>query len=489
MRFAPLEFTMRRLLENVMDSAKVRGADYADIRVVRRQTQEIEVKNGAIDALTHDEEYGFGIRVLLGGAWGFACSSRVHGKEMEAILSKALKIARASAKAQGGKILFDPAPAIVDRYQTAFHSDPFQVSPEAKISLLLAAEEKMRKLKKVKISEDLMGAYKTEKIFASAEGSYLEQEIVECGAGISATAIEGEDVQVRSYPNSFRGNFATRGYEWIEGMNLLGHAERVAEEAVHLLSAKPCPSKVTTLVLDGSQVALQVHESVGHPIELDRILGTEASYAGTSFLDLGMVGKFKYASDLVNITADATAPGGLGTFGYDDEGVPAQRTPIIAQGILVSLLTSRETAHHLGKDSNGTMRADGWNRIPLIRMTNINLEPGEWTLDRMIEETRDGLYLSTNRSWSIDDKRVNFQFGTEIGWEIKNGKLGEMVKNPTYTGITPQFWNSCDAIADRNHWQMWGTPNCGKGEPGQVAHVGHGASPARFRNVQVGVMK
>jgi TldD protein len=480
---------MKRLLESLMDSAKLKRVDYADIRVVRRQIQEIEVKNGTVDALTHDEEYGFGIRVLLGGAWGFACSSRVRGKEMETVLSKALKIARASAKTRSGKSLFHSAPAIGDRYQTALRTDPFRVSPEAKINLLLTAEEKMRRLKKVKISEAFMGAYKTEKIFASTEGSYLEQEIVECGAGISATAIEGEDVQVRSYPNSFRGNFATRGYEWVEGMNLPDHAERVAGEAVQLLSAKPCPSKVTTLILDGSQVALQVHESVGHPIELDRILGTEASYAGTSFLDPGMVGKFKYASDLVNITADATVPGGLGTFGYDDEGVPAQRATILVQGILVNLLTSRETAHHLGKGSNGTMRADGWNRIPLIRMTNINLEPGDWTLDRMIEETRDGLYLSTNRSWSIDDKRINFQFGTEIGWEIKNGKLGEMVKNPTYTGITPQFWNSCDAVADRNHWQMWGTPNCGKGEPGQVAHVGHGASPARFRNVQVGVMK
>jgi TldD protein len=489
MPYASLGFTMRKLLENVMDSAKVRGVDYADIRVVRRQTQEIEVKNGAVDALTHDEEYGFGIRVLLGGAWGFACSSRVRGKEMETVLSKALKIARASARSRGRKILFHSAPAIVDRYQTPFRTDPFQVSPETKINLLLAAEEKMRKLKKVKISEAFMGAYKTEKIFASTEGSYLEQEIVECGAGISATAIEGEDVQVRSYPNSFRGNFATRGFEWIEGMNLPDHAERVADEAVQLLSAKPCPSRVTTLILDGSQLALQVHESVGHPIELDRILGTEASYAGTSFLDPGMVGRFKYASDLVTITADATAPGGLGTFGYDDEGVPAQKAPILVRGMLVNLLTSRETAPHLGKESNGTMRADGWNRIPLIRMTNINLEPGDWTLDRMIGETQDGLYLSTNRSWSIDDKRINFQFGTEIGWEIKNGKLGKMVKHPTYTGITPQFWNSCDAVADRNHWQMWGTPNCGKGEPGQVAHVGHGASPARFRNVQVGVLK
>ncbi len=241
--------------------------------------------------------------------------------------------------------------------------------------------------------------------------------------------------------------------------------------------------------MDSSQLALQVHESIGHPIELDRILGTEASYAGTSFVKPEMVGHFRYGSDKVNVVADATISGGLGTFGYDDEGIRAQRVPIISQGIIVNLLTSRETAHHLGRESNGTMRADGWNRIPLIRMTNINLDPGEWTLEGMIADTEEGIFLTTNRSWSIDDQRINFQFGTEIGWEIKDGKLREMVKNPTYTGITPRFWNSCDAVANRDHWQMWGTPNCGKGEPGQVAHVGHGVAPARFRNVQVGVMK
>ena len=378
---------------------------------------------------------------------------------------------------------------MVGRYQTPISVNPFDVSTEAKLELLFKADEIIRRNKKVRISEAFMGSYKTEKTFASTQNSYIEQEIVECGAGISATAIEGGEVQVRSYPNSFRGNFATKGFEWVEQLALPDHAERVANEAGKLLSAKTCPSKVTTLILDSSQLALQIHESIGHPIELDRVLGTEASYAGTSFLNPGMVGQFKYGSEIVNVVADATFPGGLGTFGYDDEGVKAQRVPIISNGILVNLLTSRETAHHLGKESNGTMRADGWNRIPLIRMTNINLEPGGWTLEQMISDTDEGLFLTTNRSWSIDDKRINFQFGTEIGWEIKKGKLGEMVKNPTYTGITPQFWNSCDAIANRDHWQMWGTPNCGKGEPGQVAHVGHGTAPARFRNVQVGVMK
>jgi TldD protein len=480
---------MRRLLENVMDLAKVKGVAYADIRAVRRQMQEIAVKNGNVDALTQDEEFGVGIRVLFRGAWGFACSSKVSHKEMEKTLIKALRIARASSNRKGNKVHFQPSSPVVDSYRTAFSVDPFQVPVETKLALLLEAEAILRRHGRVKISEAFMGAYRTEKTFASTEGSYIEQALVECGAGISATAIEAREVQVRSYPNSFRGNFATKGYEWIESLALQDHAERVAQEAEQLLFAKPCPSKMTTVILDSSQLALQVHESVGHPIELDRILGTETSYAGTSFLRPEMVGQFRYGSEKVNITADATFPGGLGTFGYDDEGIKARRVPIISQGVLVDLLTSRETAHHLGRESNGTMRADGWNRIPLIRMTNINLEPGDATLEQMIADTGEGLFLSTNRSWSIDDKRINFQFGTEIGWEIKHGKLSDMVRNPTYTGITPQFWNSCDAVAKREEWQMWGTPNCGKGEPGQVAHVGHGTAPARFRNVQVGVMK
>ena len=480
---------MRELINNILDLAGFKKVDYADIRVVRRQNEEIEVKNGNVEALVRDEDFGFGIRVLFQGAWGFACSSKVTKKEMEAIFGEALKIAKASSKAKRENIFFPTLSSSVDQYKTTISIDPLDVPPEIKLQLLLKADEILRRNKRIKISESFLGSYKTEKKFASTEGSYIEQEIVECGAGISATAIEGGEVQVRSYPNSFRGNFATKGYEWIEGLALPDHAERVAEEASQLLSAKPCPSKMTTLILDSSQVALQIHESIGHPIELDRILGTEASYAGTSFVKPEMVGQFKYGSDIVNIVADAKVPSGLGTFGYDDEGIRAQRVPIISNGILINVLTSRETAHHLGKESNGTMRADGWNRIPLIRMTNINLEPGEWTLEQMIADTDDGIFLSTNRSWSIDDKRINFQFGTEIGWEIKNGKLGEMVKNPTYTGITSHFWNSCDAIANKDHWQMWGTPNCGKGEPGQVAHVGHGAAPARFRGVQVGVMK
>ena len=480
---------MRDLIRNILDLATLKGASYADIRIVRREFEEIEVKNGNVEALTQDEDFGFGIRLLYRGAWGFACSSKVTKGEMERVLGKALKVAGASSMVRGKVISFPPASPVIDRYKTPYSIDPFGVSVETKLNLLLTSDEILRKNKRVKISEAFMGSYKTEKTFASTEGSFIEQELVECGAGIGATAIEEGEIQIRSYPNSFRGNFATKGYEWVESLSLPKHASRVADEAEQLLRAKPCPSKITTLILDSSQLALQVHESIGHPIELDRILGTEASYAGTSFLKPEMVGRFHYGSERVNVVADATVPGGLGTFGYDDEGVPARRVPILSAGILVNLLSSRETAHCLGKESNGTMRADGWNRIPLIRMTNINLEPGEWTLEQMIADTEEGVLMSTNRSWSIDDKRINFQFGTEIGWEIKGGRLGGVVKNPTYTGITPTFWNSCDAVANRDHWEMWGTPNCGKGEPGQVAHVGHGAAPGRFRNVQIGVMK
>lgn len=479
---------MRNLVHHILNLAKLKKADYGDIRIVRRRFEEIAVKNGKVDALTEDEDYGCGIRVLSHGAWGFACTSAVNKKEMEKALNRALKIAKESSGLKEKDILFPSAAPATGEYRTPISIDPFEVAIDKKIQLLFESDAILRRNPKVKISQAFMGAYRTEKTFASTEGSVVDQRIIECGAGISATAIEGSEVQVRSYPNSFRGNFATRGYEWVEDLRIQDQAERIAEEAAQLLSAKPCPSGITTIILDGSQLALQVHESIGHPIELDRILGSEASYAGTSFLNVEMVGNFQYGSEHVNIAADATVPGGLGTFGYDDEGVRSQRVPIITRGRLVGLLTSRETAHLLGKESNGTMRADGWNRLPLIRMTNINLEPGEWTLEQMISDTEEGLFLSTNRSWSIDDQRINFQFGTEIGWEIKKGKRGAMIKNPTYTGITPNFWNSCDAVANRDHWQLWGTPNCGKGEPGQVAHVGHGTAPARFRNVRVGVL-
>jgi TldD protein len=229
---------------------------------------------------------------------------------------------------------------------------------------------------------------------------------------------------------------------------------------------------------------------------LDRVFGSEAAFAGTSFLTPDMLDSFRYGSPIVNLTADATVPGGLGTFAYDDEGVPAQRVPLVREGLFVGYLSSRETAVELAKlrgedpgiaRSGGAMRASGWNRIPLVRMTNVNLEPGEWTFEDMVADTDEGVYMEMNRSWSIDDRRLNFQFGTEVAYEIKKGRMVRLLKNAIYTGMTPQFWGSCDAIGDADHWRVWGTPNCGKGQPSQIAHTGHGAAPARFRDIEVGV--
>jgi TldD protein len=226
---------------------------------------------------------------------------------------------------------------------------------------------------------------------------------------------------------------------------------------------------------------------VGHAIELDRILGWEAAFAGTSHLDLEKLNTHRYGSEVMNITADATLPGSLGSFGFDDEGTPAQAVDIVRDGRWVGVLSGRDSAARAGVAPGGMVRGDGFNRLPMVRMTNVGLLPGDSSLDEIIAETGDGVYMSTNRSWSIDDRRLNFQFGCEIGWEVKNGKLGRMVRNPTYTGITPQFWGGLDMLAGSGEMVYWGTPNCGKGQPIQIGHTGHPAAPGRFANVRVGV--
>ncbi|MBI5034548.1 MAG: TldD/PmbA family protein [Chloroflexi bacterium] len=484
---------MKDITARALNIAEQRGATYADIRVVTRLTQRIAVKNGQVEALQQDETLGFGVRVIANGAWGFASSSRLEAKEVERVVSQAVAIAKASAMTKTKDVNIGPKIQSTGVYETPIKTDPFTVSLDEKIGLLLKADAEMRKTKGVKVARGEMAFQRENKIFASTEGAEVKQEIVESGCGIvaMATDLETGEVQVRSYPNAGGRHQQTRGYEFILEHKLVENAGRVGEETVALLTAEQCPSyDAMTIILDGSQLALQVHESCGHPIELDRVLGSEAAFAGTSFLTPDKLGKFRYGSEFVNITADATIPYGLGTFGFDDEGMPAQKTEIIKNGLFVGYLTSRETAQHLKLgQSNGTMRADGWNRTPIIRMTNISLMPGTWDVNDLIADTSDGIWMETNRSWSIDDRRLNFQFGTELAWEIKGGKKTRMFKNATYTGITPQFWGACDAVCNDKSWVVWGTPNCGKGQPPQVAHTGHGASPARFRNVRVGLVK
>ncbi len=479
---------MRDLTDRALDTATSLGASYADIRVVRRQDEQVTIKSGRVEAVASGENEGFGVRVLVDGAWGFASSHRLTTADADRIAAEAVRIARASATALRDPAVLDDRPPATGRYATPVAEDPFTVPLETKIGDLLAADEALRRVKGIAFTESLYAAQREDKVFAASDGSYVEQLITHTGAGLEANAIDGDEHQRRSYPDN-GGGWGSAGYELVRSFDLVGNAERIANETLELIQAPQLPPGVRTIVLHPSQLYMQVHESCGHPTELDRAFGTEASYAGTSFLTTDKLGSFRYGSDLVDIVADATVDGGLGTFGWDDEGVAAQQVPLIQGGMFVGYLSSRETAPRIGRRSGGAMRADGWNRIPLIRMTNVNLlpKPG-MTFEQIVEDTDDGLLFETNRSWSIDDRRLNFQFATEVCREIKGGKLGQLYRNGTYTGITYELWRSMDAVGDASSWKMWGTPNCGKGEPGQTGHVGHGVSGARFRDVRVGVM-
>ncbi len=483
--------SMKDIASWILNTAETRGASYCDLRVVDERARTVATKNGKIGHASSSESLGVGVRVISDGAWGFAAAQDLSRASVEAAAAHAVDVARASARVKQHEVRLAPEKPYVDDWTTPYQTDPFTTSITENIALLMKVDAEMRAVPGVTLAETLLSFRRYEQWFYSSMGSDIHQTKFITGAGYSAYSFAGTEIQKRSYPNSFGGQYQNRGYELVEELKLVENARRIAEEAVALHKADQCPAGTFDIILDSSQLGLQIHESVGHPIELDRVLGMEANFAGTSFLTTDKLRKLRYGSELVNIVADATVEHGpgLGTFKYDDEGVPAQCTPIISKGLFTGYLSSRETAPDIGEDhSNGTMRAEGWNRIPLIRMTNISILPGEkpLTLEQLIASTDYGIFFQTNRSWSIDDKRYNFQFGTEMGWEIKNGKLGRMFKNPTYSGITTEFWNSMDAICSRDQWTLWGTPNCGKGQPMQTMGTGHGASPARFRSVKVG---
>jgi TldD protein len=477
------------LARRAIAAAQEAGASYADVRLVRKKEETITVKNGAVEALASGVSEGIGIRVVAGGAWGFAATGSEDPVQIAETARLAVRIAKASALAAKAPVALGEVEPVRDRWQSHYKQDPFEVPLEEKISLLQEADRRMRQSPQVRVAESRLEFMQEEKWFLSSEGAEIEQHRTEAGGLIAATAVAGEEVQVRSYPSALEGYHAARGWEVVEELDFPAGAERIGREACELLSAPLCPSGDTDLILDGSQMALQVHESCGHPTELDRVFGSERSYAGTSFMTPDKLNQLQYGSPIVNLNADATLPGGLGSFGYDDEGVPAQRVDLVKAGIFCGYLSSRETARQLGMKSGGAMRAESWNHLPIVRMTNINLDPGDWSLEEMIQDTKAGIFASSTKSWSIDDLRLNFQFATEAAWEIKDGALGRLLRNATYQGITPQFWNSCDAIGNREEWKLWGVLNCGKGQPVQTMHVGHGAAPARFRKVRMGVLE
>ncbi len=478
---------MIHIAKSALDAALRPGVSYADARLVHSRDRVLSTKNGKVGNMSAGESMGIGIRVLWNGSWGFAATDDLSKQGIEICAALAVDIARASALARKVAAELAPEPPAKAVWESPCAIDPFSIPVERQIALLLAADEEMRREKGITLAEAALEIVRSRQIFVSSEGAEIDQTRTTTGCGIVCHSFAEGEIQKRSYPNSFGGQYQLAGWELVEGLRLLDHAPRVASECVALHAADQCPEAVTNLVLDSSQLGLQIHESIGHPIELDRVLGSEANYAGMSFLTLDKLGSLQYGSEIVNAVCDGTmAHGpGLGTLAFDDEGVAAQRVDIIRDGRFTGYMSSRETAGAIGQGrSNGTMRAAGWHRLPLIRMTNVSVEPGESTLEQVFD--CDGIYMETNRSWSIDDKRYNFQFGCEIGWEIRGGKRVRMLKNPTYSGITTEFWNSCAAIANRDHWTLWGVPNCGKGQPEQVMGTGHGASPSRFSNIKTG---
>jgi len=482
---------MKHIVDWALNVATLRRATYADARVVAERGRALTTKNGKVGSASDSESSGIGVRVIADGAWGFAATDDLSRPAVEATAVRAVAIARASARVKLHDVQLAPEKPVTAEWTTPHQTDPFSISVEQNIDLLLKIDSELRAVAGITLAETNLNFHREEQWFVSSEGTNIHQTKYSTGAGYAAYAFADNEIQKRSYPNSYGGQWQSKGYELIDELKLVENARRIAEEAVALHHADQCPEGTFDIILDSSQLGLQIHESVGHPIELDRVLGMEANFAGTSFLTLDKLRSLRYGSDLVNVVADARlAHGpGLGTFGYDDEGVSAQCTPIITNGLFTGYLSSRETAHTIDAErSGGTLRAESWNRLPMIRMTNVSLLPGEkpLSLEQLIAATDHGILMQTNRSWSIDDRRYNFQFGCEIGWEIKNGKRMRVLKNPSYSGITTEFWNSLDAICSRDEWTLWGTPNCGKGQPQQVMGTGHGAAPARFGKVKVG---
>ncbi|MBI4656472.1 MAG: TldD/PmbA family protein [Elusimicrobia bacterium] len=479
---------MFNFCKKAIEIADKRGVDFGDIRIIETRRRVLSVKNGEIGDMDDSVTLGFGVRILHKGAWGFASSDKINAEEIKKTTLKAIQIARASSMLKERNVKLAPEPAYRDFWQTPRLIDPFEIPMERSLELLFRIDSVLRKKPAIKSAVSSMKFVREHQWHMTTEGSEIEQDILSSGAGFFVKAVETGEVQDRSYPSTHGGQTLSMGYELMENLKLLDNAERVREEALALLKAKDCPQDQVDLIIGGNQLALQIHESVGHATELDRVLGYEESFAGSSFATTEKLGKFRYGSPIVNLVADATLPGGLATAGYDDDAVKAQRWHIVRDGVLSGYMTNREFAHAIGMNRSwGSNRAEGYDNIPITRICNLSLMPGKWELSDLIKDTKKGIIMENNRLWSIDQKRLNFQFGCEIGWLVENGRKTKIVKNPTYQGITPQFWNSCDAICNENHWQLWGVANCGKGQPMQTAMMCHANSPARFKKVKVGV--
>lgn len=458
------------------------GAEYGDIRIQDSQTEQIEGEDRRIASIRDIRDIGFGVRVLYHGAWGFAASSILSLEEVPRVADLAVEIAKGSASVALEKVRLAPEPVHRDRIVTPCRIDPFTVPLEKKTDLLLTTMETLHRQSGVARSSASLWARRDRKLFVSTEGTHVEFDLLAGQGDCTGTALyEG-----RFASRSFNTPHLRQGYELIEDADLQREASRVAAQAVEKVKAPVVDAGQYDLVLDPEHLSLTIHESCGHPSELDRALGYEANYAGTSFLTTEKLGTFRYGSPDVSLVADNTEPDTLAATGYDDDGVSCQKWDVIRDGIFVGYCTNREVAPKIGATrSRGSNRADGWGSVPIVRIANIGLEPGSATVDQLIADVKRGIYIEGHGSYSIDQRRYNFQFGGDAFWLIEHGRRTHMVRDVIYHGITPEFWKSCDGVADRAARRRYGFITCGKGQPGQSGWMTHAASTARFRQVQV----
>ena len=471
-------------LEQALD-AVAGDVEFADVRLVECEEMRLYHTMANDPDERREHNLGIGVRVLVDGAWGFA--SRPLANQADAALAARCAVSVALAGAGLGEPVRLPArTGASGRYETAVAIDPFELSEAKRHAYLADLLASMTAPAAVRDAQAGLNHKRQHRHYADTEGSRQHQHLMESGAMMVATAAHDTDVQRRSYPNSFHGNTGGAGWEFVVGLDMPGHAGRVGDEAVALLTAPIAPAGTADLVIGAQQVSLQIHESCGHALELDRILGDERNFAGTSFITAADVGRLRYGSPAINITSDPTVAGTRGTFAFDDEGTPAGRTPLIADGIVVGTLSSRDSAARAGLPVTGAARADGWAYLPVCFSTHVHLEPGSGSLDELLDRLGDGYYIDDNRSWSIDNRRLNFQFGTEVAYEIRNGRRGRLLKNFSYGGITPAFWQSVEAVAGPDEVRNFGYP-CGKGEPKQWGFLSHGAAPMLVRGQRIGV--
>lgn len=476
---------IKKMADAALASSKKYGASYADFRLTNFRSQNISTRESTVQNINDSENFGFAVRVIVNGAWGFAASSTFNETEVLKISQLACEIAKANKLIQKNRVELVPIPSYVDSWSTPIKKNPFEVSIDDKLKLLLGINEKAKSFG-ADYCESNFRAVHEWKYFASSEGSYIKQDLYRVYPTFEVTVVDKST-----------GKFETRegltvpigkGYEYLEEFDFMGEAEKAVEEAKMKHKALSIEPSKKDIILDPTHLWLTIHESCGHPTELDRALGYEANYAGTSFLTPDKLGKLMYGSEHITMIADRTQKDGLATRGYDDDGVKTTEWKLIDKGLFTGYQTTREMANYVNeKSSNGCAYADNWGHFPIQRMPNVSLKPGDkkLSLKDLISDTEDGIYIMGDGSWSIDMQRYNFQFTGQVFWEIKNGKITQMLRDVAYQGNTVNFWNSCDAVCDASEYKLGGSFNCGKGEPGQVSPVSHGSSPARFRKVNI----